>query len=213
MSVLAIDTASPAFALAVHDRAPPPYVVESAREFSHASLLASVEKQLRGRTLEAVVAVCGPGSYSGLRVGIATAQGLALAQGCALAGLSTLEAVASAHDGLASADVALPLTAIHPAGRGQFAVQEFLGLAPVGPVETRAVGDLAGSGLAGEGAGRLSGVEIRPRERVAAALARYLAGALPLVEELAAIYLREPNITQPRRPFAVAGAEGQSPAG
>lgn len=206
-AVLAIDTASPAFALAL-DGAPgePPHLFESADDFSHASLLAAVEERLRGVPLAVVVAVCGPGSYSGLRAGIATAQGLALAQACPLAGISTLEAVAAACRDLPA------LTAVHPAGRGALAAQDYRDLAPAGPMRIVAPDELAGAVLAGEGAGALGGREVPPRERVAAALARYREGALESVSELAPVYLREPNITAPRRPFGPAGAQDRLPA-
>ena len=210
-AVLAIDTASPAFALAL-ESAPgePPRIFESSADFSHASLLAAVEDHLRGVSLDAVVAVSGPGSYSGLRAGIATAQGLALAQGCVLTGISTLEAVAAA----CVDDPGMPplFTAIHPAGRGQLAAQDFQRLDPVGPMRIVAPEDLATTRLAGEGAAALTGREVLPRERAAAALARYRAGALTPVSELAPIYLREPNVTAPRRPFGPAGAQDRLPA-
>ncbi|MDE2669931.1 MAG: tRNA (adenosine(37)-N6)-threonylcarbamoyltransferase complex dimerization subunit type 1 TsaB [Chloroflexota bacterium] len=209
-AVLAIDTASPAFALAF-DEGPgeDPRVVESAADFTHASLLAAVEEHLRGAALAAVVAVCGPGSYSGLRAGIATAQGLALAQGCDLAGISTLEAVAAACEGDTDAPL---LTAVHPAGRGELAVQDFRGLAHDGPMRIVAPDDLRAAALAGEGAGALGGREVLPRDRALAALARFRAGALEPVAELTAIYLRDPNITAPRRPFGSAGAQDRLPA-
>ncbi len=205
-AVLVIDTASPAFALALQD-APgePPRLFASATDFTHASLLAAVDERLRGLPLEAVVAVRGPGSYSGLRAGIATAQGLALARGCALAGVSTLEAVAAACGERV-------LTAIHPAGRGEFAVQAFRGSEPAGPMRIAAPDALEGPALAGEGAGDLGGREVPPRERAAAALERYREGALEAVAELTALYLREPNVTAPRRPFGPAGAHERQPA-
>lgn len=212
-AVLVIDTASPAFALALSlEGVPgePPRIVESEADFSHSALLAAVERELRGVPLEAVVAVCGPGSYSGLRAGIATAQGLALAQGCRLAGISTLEAVAAAC--LDPADPAAPLTALHPAGRGDLAVQEFRGLDPAGPMHIAPPDELSGGALAGQGAGALGGREVLPRERAAAALARYREGALEPVAELTAIYLREPSVTAPRRPFGPAGAQERLPA-
>ena len=206
-AVLAIDTASPAFALALGAATgEPPRLFESADDFSHASLLAAVEERLRGVPLAAVVAVCGPGSYSGLRAGIATAQGLALAQGCPLAGIPTLEAVAAACRDLPA------LTAVHPAGRGDLAAQDYRDLAPAGPTRIVAPDELAGAVLVGEGAGALGGREVPPRERVAAALARYREGALEPVSELAPVYLREPNITAPRRPFGPAGAQDRLPA-
>ena len=209
-AVLVIDTASPAFALAF-DEGPgrEPRVVESAADFTHASLLAAVEEHLRGASLEAVVAVCGPGSYSGLRAGIATAHGLALAQGCDLAGISTLEAVAAACEGEAEGPV---LTAVHPAGRGEFAVQHFRALVPEGPMRIVAPADLSAAAPAGEGAAALGGREVLPRERAVAALVRFRAGALEPVAELTAIYLRDPNITAPRRPFGPAGAQDRLPA-
>ena len=210
-AVLAIDTASPAFALALDGGSgEQARVFESSADFSHASLLAAVEEQLRGVPLAAVVAVSGPGSYSGLRAGIATAQGLAFAQGCVLAGISTLEAVAAVCWAGDSPPAAV--TAIHPAGRGAVAACDFHGLVAAGPMRIAAPAELAGVTLAGEGAGALGGREVLPHERAAAALARYQAGALEPVSELAAVYLREPNITAPRRPFGPAGAQQRLPA-
>ncbi len=206
-AIFVIDTASPSFALALQ-RAPAetPRVFESAADFSHASLLAAVEEELRGTPLAAVVAVCGPGSYSGLRAGVAIAQGLALARECALAGVSTLEAVAAACPDLPD------LTAIHPAGRGALAARDFRRSVPAGPIRIVSPEDLGDAVLAGEGAAVLGGREILPRERAAAALERYQAGALEPVAELAPIYLREPNITAPRSPFGPAGAQDRLPA-
>ena len=209
-AVLVVDTASPAFALAF-DEGPgrEPRVIESAADFTHASLLGAVEDHLRGVSLGAVVAVCGPGSYSGLRAGIATAHGLSLAQDCDLAGISTLEAVAAACQSETEGPV---LTAVHPAGRDEFAVRDFRGLAPEGPMRIVAPADLPAAALAGEGAGALGGREVLPRDRAVAALARFRAGALEPVAELTAIYLRDPNITAPRRPFGPAGAQDRLPA-
>ena len=207
-AVLVIDTASPAFALALQAAPGEPLrLFASATDFSHASLLAAAEDELRGLPIEAVVAVRGPGSYSGLRAGIATAQGLALARGCAMAGVTTLEAVAAACREPA-------LTAIHPAGRGEFAVQAFRGPDADGPMRIAAPDELAagGAALAGEGAGELGGREVSPRERAAAALERYREGALDAVAELAPLYLREPHVTAPRRPFGPAGAHERGAA-
>lgn len=206
-AVLAIDTASPRFALALSiEGEAEPFTATAAEPFGHASLLAAIGDRLRGASLEAVVAVCGPGAYSGLRSGIAAAQGLALARGCALAGLSTLEAVAAARP-------SATLTAIHPAGRGQFAVQRFRGPDADGSMRLAAPDELADDApLAGEGAGELGGIEVAPPERARAALDRYRAGALASVAGLTAIYARPPAITPPRRPFGPAGAQRAAPA-
>jgi tRNA threonylcarbamoyladenosine biosynthesis protein TsaB len=63
-------------------------------------LLPAVDEMLRGLSLrpediEAVAVSQGPGGFTGLRIGIATASGWARARGVALLGVSTLEALAS----------------------------------------------------------------------------------------------------------------------
>ncbi len=104
--VLAFDTASETLALAVgrmgacgenfellaaHD-APAP-------RQANRRLLERVEALLTGaglslRDVDAVVAGRGPGSFTGVRIGIATAKGIACAAGLPLFGASTLDAVA-----------------------------------------------------------------------------------------------------------------------
>src|SRR5574341_455461 len=62
-------------------------------------LLPSIDRILRdaGITLSRVEGICvaaGPGSFTGLRIGLSTAKGLAAAGGQPLVGVSTLEAMA-----------------------------------------------------------------------------------------------------------------------
>jgi tRNA threonylcarbamoyladenosine biosynthesis protein TsaB len=99
MLVLAIDTASPAPAVALADGAS---VFEerlpSDRSASE-DLLPAIERLLAKSGLSLAscerIAVCsGPGSFTGLRVGLATAWGLARALRCPAEAVSTLEAMA-----------------------------------------------------------------------------------------------------------------------
>lgn len=60
--------------------------------------------------LDALVVVTGPGSFTGLRAGVAAAQGIGRAAGVALVGVSGLELVARAAGGVAG-DRLLPLGA------------------------------------------------------------------------------------------------------
>lgn len=101
MLVLAIDTATPhgRFALAADGEllAYQPHNVQG----SYAdALLPVVDKVLDagGRTLDQVNVVAttlGPGSFTGVRIGVATAKALAWALGAELAAVSTLEAMAA----------------------------------------------------------------------------------------------------------------------
>ena len=81
--------------------------------------LESARKLLDGGfdALDAVAVVVGPGSFTGLRIGVAAAKGIALASGCPLVPLSTLETMALAAGGEQGAPALLrPLLL---AGRGE----------------------------------------------------------------------------------------------
>ncbi|MEH6698501.1 MAG: tRNA (adenosine(37)-N6)-threonylcarbamoyltransferase complex dimerization subunit type 1 TsaB [Brevundimonas sp.] len=76
------------------------------------------EAGIPASALEVVAATRGPGSFTGLRVGLAFAQGLAAATGARPIGLSSLDALAvQAH--LAESDSPSPIAAVMDARRGQ----------------------------------------------------------------------------------------------
>lgn len=193
-TILCIDTASDAFALAVdRDGEMASFETDAGRDHSRL-LLPSIRELLGADRPDALLVTIGPGAYAGVRVGIATAEGLAIALGAPLYAISTLEAAALAA-GQSNA------TVIHPAGRGEFAVQTFRGATPTNRPQLGGPEALAGQKLVGEGAGELGGREVGPRERCEAALRdrapKIRAGSLEPGAE--AFYLREPNITISRR--------------
>src|SRR5580693_2294869 len=130
MRVLAIDTALEACSAAVLD-------TEQAAVGAHESLpmvrghaealiplIARVLEKagLDFAALDRVVVTTGPGSFTGLRVGIAAARGIALAAGKPAVGLSTLSAYAAPH---MAADETVPVVAAIDARHAHVYLQVF----------------------------------------------------------------------------------------
>ncbi len=189
--------------------------------------LSSLLDRVKGdiRSVTAVIVARGPGSFNGLRVGISTAKGLAFSLGVPLAGVSTLEAEAYQH-----AASGLPVCPVYNAGRGEIAAavyqrrgQEWIELVPEHlttldelcnqiVTETVFCGELA-AGSSAELRERLGEKAVIPPQAALVRRALFLAelGARRLAAgqaddpaTLQPIYLRRPNITQPRQPYRTA---------
>jgi tRNA threonylcarbamoyl adenosine modification protein YeaZ len=100
--LLALDTATPAVTVALHDGAQVLARADQVDARRHGELLLpSVDRVLReaGRRITDVtdvVAGVGPGPYTGLRVGLATAEAFGAALGVPVHGLCTLDGIAYA---------------------------------------------------------------------------------------------------------------------
>ncbi len=112
--ILQIETATPVCAVALSKNGKTIATIDSEEPNLHAShltvfidkLLADVQKSLAD--LAAVAVSMGPGSYTGLRIGVSTAKGLCYGLGIPLIGINTLDAM---FNGLAS-EIKQPLQAI-----------------------------------------------------------------------------------------------------
>ncbi|HUD71636.1 MAG TPA: tRNA (adenosine(37)-N6)-threonylcarbamoyltransferase complex dimerization subunit type 1 TsaB [Dongiaceae bacterium] len=125
--VLGIDTASRRGSLAIAGAGDgsAEELIEGGR---HAGgLLPAIEAVLArsgllARDLTGIGIVSGPGSFTGLKVGLATAKGLGYALDIPVEGLSTLEAIAAAVAGLVESG---PLCTLIEAGRGEVYAARF----------------------------------------------------------------------------------------
>lgn len=120
MITLALSTSSPALSIALVDGAA---VLARHHELigrGHAEqLVPQVQALLAGRVPQRVIVDVGPGSYTGIRIGIAGARALGLAWGVPVFGASALSLVAAQAF---AADTSLAaLWALIDAGRGQVA--------------------------------------------------------------------------------------------
>jgi tRNA threonylcarbamoyladenosine biosynthesis protein TsaB len=124
--LVAIDTATGYASLALHDgfqvriehtwKSPRRHTVELLPR-----LVAALEQLSVGADrLSGVAVTRGPGSFTGLRVGMAVAKGLALAQGLPLVGVPTLDVVAAAQG-----RDRRPLCAVLQAGRKRICVATY----------------------------------------------------------------------------------------
>ena len=82
-------------------------------------LVPMIEELLDGRRADRILVGVGPGSFTGIRVGIAAAQGLAIGWEAELAGMSSLALLAAG-----STDEA-PVAAAMRGGHGELFVQQF----------------------------------------------------------------------------------------
>lgn len=121
--ILALDTSTAACSAALFD--PDGRCIARRDELigrGHAERLAPMlEEMLDGRRADAVLVGVGPGSFTGIRVGIAAAQGLAIGWGADISGMSSLALIAAA------AGVEGEIVAAMNGGHGELFVQAFDG--------------------------------------------------------------------------------------
>jgi tRNA threonylcarbamoyladenosine biosynthesis protein TsaB len=130
MRVLAIDTALAACSAAVLDTAAGAILASESLPMmrGHAEAIMPVIARVMDAagvdfpTLDRIAVTVGPGSFTGLRVGISAARGLALAAGKPVVGLTTLSAFAAPH---VAADSQASVVAVIDARHEQVYMQVF----------------------------------------------------------------------------------------
>ncbi|WP_447931529.1 tRNA (adenosine(37)-N6)-threonylcarbamoyltransferase complex dimerization subunit type 1 TsaB [Sphingopyxis fribergensis] len=143
MRYLVIDSASEACSVALLEAGA---VVDHRHEVigrGHAERLVPLIAELAdGGRADVIVAGCGPGSFAGVRIGVAAARALALGWLVPVHGFSTLALVAAgAADDIAAAGGGL---VVMEGGHGQWFVQPFAAdLSPRGDIRSLLPGDAA----------------------------------------------------------------------
>ena len=126
--LLVIDSATPACSVALVESG---RVVAERHEVvgrGHAErLIPMIEDLLEGRRPQAILVDCGPGSFTGVRVGLAAAHGLAIGWQVPLSGYSSMAVIAATGE---EGEIAVALQA----GHGQLFVQSY-GREPLMPRE------------------------------------------------------------------------------
>jgi tRNA threonylcarbamoyladenosine biosynthesis protein TsaB len=126
MQILAIDTASPRPAVALLAggalfEEPLPSDRRSSEELLPAVARALAAAGTRLEDCDRLAVCAGPGSFTGIRIGLATAWGLSRASGVAVETVSTLESLAETRR-----EPGIPrLAAVLDAGRGELVVERF----------------------------------------------------------------------------------------
>lgn len=207
MLLLALDTATPAVTVALHDGTSAIASSSQVDARRHGELLLPAvdrvlaEASLRLDAVTGVVVGVGPGPYTGLRVGLMTADTFGLALGVPVHGLCTLDGLAYA------ADIDGPFVVATDARRKEVYWARYAdSRTRVSEPAVDRPGDLALDGLPAVGAGALLYPDTFPDARApehvsAAALASLAAERLAAGEELEPprpLYLRRPDAQVPK---------------
>lgn len=172
----------------------------------------------RPGSLAGVVVGTGPGGFTGLRVGLATARGIARAAGVPLIGVPTGDALAAAARAAAALAPGAAIALLLPAGRiGRYVIREGHAVLAPGADEPGGLADLAPGAvlvavdLAGRAPADAVARGAAAREGLAAALVALGAARLRAGQDDGPTLIPE-YVTMPRGVTAVVGEVAWSPA-
>jgi tRNA threonylcarbamoyladenosine biosynthesis protein TsaB len=164
--ILAIETATAACSVAMIDNGA---VIASAHDVvgrGHAERLIPMIAALpNGGRADHIVAGCGPGSFTGIRVGLAAARGLAIAWQATVSGYSTLALIAAGY--FRENETATEVFVVNEAGHGEVFVEgysraPFESLSPlVSLLPHHATELLQGRTIIGTGAPQMSALGVK----------------------------------------------------
>ncbi len=214
--ILALETSSTVCAVCLFDEAAGKIAAEISNDIGrgHAErLMQDIDEALRQAgvsyaDLTAIAAGVGPGSFTGIRVGVAAARGFALALKVPVYGVNSLQAIALQAARQASG---AQILAALDAGRDEVYLQLFDGSAmPLNKPKAERVEDLPGSVpagpvmICGSGAALFSAQSVHPHLIGPTASAVAMAATHPAMRtDPKPLYLRVPD-AKPQGAFAVA---------
>jgi len=173
------------------DAGPGVVALRELRERGHAEaimpMIVTVMEQAdcRFEDLERIAVTVGPGSFSGVRVGVAAARGLALATGAQLVGLTTLAVMAHQARRENGVPADQPVAIAHDARRGQVYFGRFDGAGEVLDEIALLSPALAAARMDAGGIAAGSGARLLAAARPDAAIQAVLPELLPDAEDLA----------------------------
>lgn len=206
MRVLVIDTALDACTAAVFEDGRMLSVRTESMARGHSERLGGFVRDAAAQAggfegLDRIGVTVGPGSFTGLRVGLAFAQGLGAALDLPVVGVSTLAVLAwTADEGQGAT------AAVIDARRGQVYLQTFRAGVPASEPQALSIEDaraiLAGGDwrVVGSGAALVGGPDDAPTTPSPEALAALTAAHDPAAHPPRPLYLRAPDATPPTRP-------------
>lgn len=228
MKILSLDTAMAACSAAVVDTGRPAPLAEAfaAMDRGHAEALPPMVAEVMQRAglsyaqLDRIAVTIGPGSFTGVRIGLSFARGLGLALGIPVVGIDSLSAIA------ANEAAELDLLVACEARNGEVYAAVFDGgrrlVVPPCLVTMEAAAQLLPEGglalgtaarlLLDAGGNRIASLSAAVGLPVAARFAK-LAEALPAAKMPGPLYLRAPDATPSSAPLRQLGALVISPAG
>lgn len=213
--VLAIETSGSACSVALlmpgAAASRPPAHEIMATSHGHATALAPMIARIARAAgveltaLKAIAVSCGPGGFTGIRVGLATARAMALAIGCPIVGIGSFQALAATAARSGGALAARSLVVLDSRRSELFAVELGADLAALSPpalltadqVEARCRQD--GIALIADAAlTRFAGLGGLSAAADAVAVAELAMTRPDLRQPAEPIYLRPPDISQPK---------------